>query len=538
MMKKTRCLGLGGLALLTLAACAPASGAPDPSTTRGAGDTLLGAGDTSFDFHRNLEFEVIDGTHRGDWTFDPSRYVGYVFDDNIPGRLQITSWHDYDLATRSRDPESTHLVEMAHALFEWEPVGDSTNRNNPNNWRFLEESDSSPDDLNSVVTIPDSNTYLLLVLGNQQAYDQAIECHTELGFLPSEGTPGGEVPGELIVHLKYPNGEPAEAINVTTGTTIGNSDIDGIVMFELPPDNYVVQFGDGSEEADITIQAGSIAQRTVIIDDSLRPTTDPSPGGGDGIGTGGSGTGSASGTGGGSDGASCAPDGNDTMDTATPIDPAWDGAMPGLRICTGDDDWYLIAADGAWTATIAFDSSAGDLDMEAVDGSGTQISVSSGSGNEESVTATGPFYVHVYGYDGATNSYVLTVDVASPDTSGSASSATGSTGSSSSGSCTPGSNGSMAWPTLLHSGDSLTGLQICSGGDNWYEIDTDGSFTVTIDFDDSVGDLDMEAVDTDGNQLSLSNGSGNEESVTATGPFYVHVYGYSGASNSYTLTVE
>ncbi len=206
------------------------------------------------------------------------------------------------------------------------------------------------------------------------------------------------------------------------------------------------------------------------------------------------------------------------------------------QICAGDDDWYEINDGGAFTVTLDFDDSAGDLDMEAVDAAGNQLGVSSGSGNEESLTESGPFYVHVYGYNGATNSYTLTVGAGSSDT--------GSTDTGGSASpppsygCDPSSSDDTMGSANVLTGATTIDAQICAGDDDWYEIDASGEWTVTIDFDATGGDLDMEAVDMDGNQLAVSNGSGSEETVMESGPFYVHVYGYDGATNSYTLTVE
>lgn len=59
-----------------------------------------------------------------------------------------------------------------------------------------------------------------------------------------------------------------------------------------------------------------------------------------------------------------------------------------------------------------------------------------------------------------------------------------------------------------------------------------------ITFDHAAGDLDLEAVSADGTQLASSASVQDEESVTATGPFYVRVYGYRGAANAYTIRVE
>jgi hypothetical protein len=78
------------------------------------------------------------------------------------------------------------------------------------------------------------------------------------------------------------------------------------------------------------------------------------------------------------------------------------------RICAGDEDWFRVDAGTATRSVIVtFTHSAGDLDVAAVDATGRELDSSAGTTNEERVSATGTFYVRVFGYSGAANTYSI-----------------------------------------------------------------------------------------------------------------------------------
>jgi hypothetical protein len=94
---------------------------------------------------------------------------------------------------------------------------------------------------------------------------------------------------------------------------------------------------------------------------------------------------------------------NDTQsDAATPAANTSD-----LQICDSDDDWYEIGS--AATVRIEFDHDAGDLDLAAYDGQGTRLDISQSTSDSEELTLSGPAFIKVYGYSGATGSYSLSV---------------------------------------------------------------------------------------------------------------------------------
>jgi len=87
----------------------------------------------------------------------------------------------------------------------------------------------------------------------------------------------------------------------------------------------------------------------------------------------------------------------------------------------------------------------------------------------------------------------------------------------------------------------LTGAlegRICAGDEDWYRVDASGAARVRVAFHHADGDLDVEALSADGSQLASSQGTGDEEVVEASGTFFVRVYGYAGATNGYTITLE
>ncbi len=574
-----RSLWLGGLAaLLTLTACAPPAGTAAPT---GARDLLEGKADGGFFFERALDPAEL-GFAQADQAFDPSRYVAYAF-HAVPGPVEITTWRDYELHDLNLGAGRSGLTQV---LFEWHPASGSSDVTDSHNWSLLRLDDQRTSwtwhayEVDTTLTLPDNNRYLLVVLGADDLYTNGVMTHTQMSALP----PDNATPGGLLVTARYSvSGDPAVGLQVSLGTLNATTDDNGTVTFyDVAPNTYTVKLGPGGYmHVDMTVQPGNLSSRVVDLDHPL----------GDGSDSGDGSTVDGHASAGGCDPARGS---DDTMDAATVITgPAIiDGA-----ICAEDDDWYAVRADGSWTVTIHFDHTAGDLDMEAVDPDGNPLSRSDGSGDEETVTESGPFYVHVYGQLGATNTYTLSASAASdggssggtggcgdalacgdctvmagcgycassercePGSSGGPTSAYcsdwlwtqsectdgsggggsgggGGGGGGAGGSCDPDTaNDTMDVATSVGAPDSV-GAQICASDDDWYEVSADGRWTVTIDFDGSAGDLDMEAVDMDGNQLSISNGSGDEESVTESGPFYVHVYGYADATNTYTLNVE
>lgn len=123
-------------------------------------------------------------------------------------------------------------------------------------------------------------------------------------------------------------------------------------------------------------------------------------------------------------GEGCLDDGfepNDTTGTATSVD---NGTYEMLQVCSGNSDYYAVTtgAGGTIDVIVEFDHTFGDIDVVLVNAAGSQPSdcfvgtndcSSTGTSDMERVTYTAPssgtWYVRVYGFAGAENSYRMTV---------------------------------------------------------------------------------------------------------------------------------
>ncbi|MCB9519522.1 MAG: hypothetical protein H6698_02850 [Myxococcales bacterium] len=84
---------------------------------------------------------------------------------------------------------------------------------------------------------------------------------------------------------------------------------------------------------------------------------------------------------------------------------------------------------------------------------------------------------------------------------------------------------------------------ICGANNDFYYVDVEGEWTITIEFNGSEGDLDMALTDDQGQPLEvdgealISQGTTGTETLTYTGPAYAIVYGYNNATTTYTLSI-
>lgn len=102
-------------------------------------------------------------------------------------------------------------------------------------------------------------------------------------------------------------------------------------------------------------------------------------------------------------------------------------------------------------------------------------------------------------------------------------------------SCDPeGGDDDAATATLL---TGTVSSSICDGdAGDWYRID--GEATVVVTFIHADGDLDVELLNEAGTVIDQSTSTSDAERVTGTGTFYVRVFGYSGATNDYRISIE
>ncbi|MDZ7688033.1 MAG: PKD domain-containing protein [Halobacteriales archaeon] len=105
---------------------------------------------------------------------------------------------------------------------------------------------------------------------------------------------------------------------------------------------------------------------------------------------------------------------NDDRSTATSISP---GFYSDLNIVEGESDYFEIFLNEGdeITATILFDDTVDDLDLELRDSDGTDLESSISVSDDETVThevqESGTYYVHAYGYIDASAPYSLDVSV-------------------------------------------------------------------------------------------------------------------------------
>jgi hypothetical protein len=78
--------------------------------------------------------------------------------------------------------------------------------------------------------------------------------------------------------------------------------------------------------------------------------------------------------------------------------------------------------------------------------------------------------------------------------------------------------------------------RICAGDVDVWRVSASAS--VVVRFTHASGDLDVEAIDATGHVIASSAGTSDSERVSGTGTFYVRVFGYSGATNAYSISIE
>lgn len=232
---------------------------------------------------------------------------------------------------------------------------------------------------------------------------------------------------------------------------------------------------------------------------------------------------------------------NDSRAQATQLGPLGDRSLSGLSLhAAGNDDFFTFTAaqSGPIDITLNFLQSVGDLDLELLDANGALLDAATGPGDgamiSSMVEAGLIYFIRVLGPGGSVNrSYSLVIDG-------------------------PGSappqpdhlepNNSMATARNLGTlGDRTErGLSIHQPGDEDYYRFTaaaSGMLDLEIDFEHSLGDLDLALLNAAGTVLESSETSTDHEhahvSVVAGQTYFIHVYGFSGATNpDYTLTIN
>jgi major membrane immunogen (membrane-anchored lipoprotein) len=222
---------------------------------------------------------------------------------------------------------------------------------------------------------------------------------------------------------------------------------------------------------------------------------------------------------------------NDEFDAAASVSP---GEYSDLQIVEGESDYFAVEldADREVTVNINFDHGDGDLDLAVYGPDGDEIADSTSTSDGELVAFTpntdGSYRVEVYGFDGASAPYALSISQLSDQ-------------SPENDRFEP--NDEFDTAASVSPGE-YSDLQIVEGESDYFavELDAGRETTVDINFDHSDGDLDLAVYGPDGDEIADSVSTTDGESVEFTpntdGSYRVEVYGYEGASAPYTLSIS
>lgn len=241
---------------------------------------------------------------------------------------------------------------------------------------------------------------------------------------------------------------------------------------------------------------------------------------------------------------------NDTFNSATDLGPLqggneWTAPLYPLAIATGSDqDWFKFRLTQTGVsgdvAAIGFDDTQGDLDLELYDSQNHLLETSYTTANVEQVSlaglGAGTYYLRVFGYKGAANSsYSLYINAPQSPFG------------------EPNESQSAACPLhdIQGSWTAPQALSIEPGDQDWFQfsIVSQGlaSDYVSIEFDHTLGDLDLNLFDRNGSLITSSQASADTQQVSLVGQpagsYYLQIVGHShdGKTDSnpfYTLTIN
>jgi cysteine-rich repeat protein len=205
---------------------------------------------------------------------------------------------------------------------------------------------------------------------------------------------------------------------------------------------------------------------------------------------------------------------NDSMDDAEPLPPE---LYTRLTVCEDDEDWYRLPLTEGDTITVSvtFPHSEGDIDLRLINPDGIALRTSASSTDDEqveyTVDATGTYYIRVYLYadDGSEigNEYDILVEVDGDSTFGET--------------CETDDrlednddfeSGAFLEPELY------TRLLACPDDEDFFTLllSAGQTVTVTLDFEDAEGDIDMFLLDESESVVASSDGVTDREEFSHT----------------------
>ena len=224
---------------------------------------------------------------------------------------------------------------------------------------------------------------------------------------------------------------------------------------------------------------------------------------------------------------------NNTRQTATAVAPS---NYLDLTITTGDEDWFEVdvCQGGTLSASIYFSDAEGDLELSLVSSADVSLDDSFSSTDDESVSyanaSAGLYYLRVFGWQNAVNSYDLSISVTDCDPIG-------------------------LLPDRLEENDTLQtaeilapnlygNLTITSGDEDWIGVDVcaGGTLEAEINFTHADGDLELVLLNANEVTLTGSYSTSDDEGVSyvnaTAGRYYILIYGFLDAENTYDLTIR
>ncbi len=200
-----------------------------------------------------------------------------------------------------------------------------------------------------------------------------------------------------------------------------------------------------------------------------------------------------------------------------------------LQIVNGESDYFEVHLQQGeeLAASIDFSHSQGDLDLLALAPNGTIIdsSISMSDGERVSFTAPedGTYHVQVYGYMSASAPYYIGASIENNDRFE--------------------DNDDFGDATQMPTGYHED-MRVHNGESDFYAVNLSSGTTLdaAIEFDHGTGDLDMRVYGPNqgfvGGSYSVTDDESMSVTASQTGIHYVEVYGFSGASAPYNLTLS
>jgi len=210
-----------------------------------------------------------------------------------------------------------------------------------------------------------------------------------------------------------------------------------------------------------------------------------------------------------------------------------------VRTMADDNDYFRLQLPGpartGSSIALDFNAALGDLDMRLLDRSGRVLASSEGTTDRETLLLgglpAGVYYVDVYGYGGAYNPrYTLTSNVRAANSRAPIAADRFE------------ANNTRARATRLGqivATSEVSGLTLTRRDVDFYAFSllTPGAATsdVVVSFENALGDIDVEILNTAGRVVRSANGTDNSERLSLAelpaGNYFLRVFGYRGVPN-------